>query len=1123
MKNFQGSISHNYNYKTMNLIKLILAGVFALLFSGLVAQENPLWLRYPSISPDGQTIAFCYKGDIFLVSSKGGKATQLTTHPGYDSRPVWSPDGKTIAFTSQRNNAMDLFTIPVGGGTPRQLTTFSGSATPECFTPDGKSILFRSSLMPDQNYGQYPSNSQIYKISTEGGRPELFLTFDAYNIHFNKAGNKIYYHDKKGYEDEWRKHHTSSVCRDIWEHDLSNGTFTNLTDKQVEDRYPVLSADESTIYFLSERFGDFNVCRMALGNRADIKQLTRFSKHPVRFLSRSKDDLLCFTYDGEIYTLEPGKQPKKVDIQVVMDNTEPAVSKYSWNGGASEIAIAPNGQEFAFVIRGDVFVANSEYGTTQRITNTAAREKNIHFSPDGRSLVYASERDGQWNLYISRIKNKEDKSFAYAREIEEEPLTKGSNACFQPAFSPDGKEVAYLENRTEIKVINLKNKKTRTVLPAKYNYSYTDGDQSFEWSPDGRWILAKFFEEGGWQHPDIALIKADGKGEIHNLTNSGYSDANPRWMMNGKAIIWQSDRQGMRSHGSWGAQSDIYALFLDPEAYEYFNMSKEERALDKEFKELQKKKEAEEKAKADKKEKKKAEKKEQKEEKAKKGKKDQKDPKSEGAKKEGEGKKEEENKLPELKIDLQNLENRMVRMTINSSNLGDAVLTNDGNKLYYLAAFEGGYDLWVRDFENKSTRILSKMGRGGSLELSKDGRNLYLLSGGQIFTINQGNGQLKQLNYKANFELKRAEERASLFNHVWQQVYDKFYDKDFKGVDWPYYKKAYARFLPYINNNFDFADVLGEMLGELNASHTGARYGEGINRPGTALLGAFYDLSYKGDGLRISEILEEGPLDLFNKKIKPGMIIRAINYQPIKKGEDYYPLFEGLAGKRTLLTIYDPVKKQEFEEYVKPIGNQSGLLYERWVKQRQHIVDSLSKGQIGYIHVASMNSSSFRKTYSELLGRYRNRKAIIIDTRNNGGGWLHEDLIHLLSGKQFATFVPRGQFIGIDPFAQWTKPSAVLISENNYSNAHGFPWAYKELKIGKLIGMPVPGTMTAVWWENMMNGITFGIPQVGMKDNQGRILENMQLEPDIKVNNDPASAIQGRDLQLEAAVKSLME
>lgn len=298
-----------------------------------------------------------------------------------------------------------------------------------------------------------------------------------------------------------------------------------------------------------------------------------------------------------------------------------------------------------------------------------------------------------------------------------------------------------------------------------------------------------------------------------------------------------------------------------------------------------------------------------------------------------------------------------------------------------------------------------------------------------------------------------------------------------------------------------------------------------MNRGATANLGAFYDTNYDKDGLRITEILERGPLDLTDGNIKPGMIIRAIDNQPIKAGEDYFPLLEGKSGKRTLLTIYDPESKEEFEEYVKPIngGQLNGLLYQRWVKQREHITDSLSNGQIGYIHIASMDSPSFRKTYSELLGRYRNRKAVVIDTRYNGGGWLHEDLLHLLGGKQFAEFVPRGQFIGIDPFAQWTKPSIVLVSESNYSNAHGFPWAYKELGLGKLVGMPVPGTMTAVWWEQMIDGVTFGIPQVGMKDNQGRILENMQLEPDIKVNNDPANAIQGRDLQLEAAIKDLME
>ncbi len=215
----------------MNLIKIALTGIFALLFSGLMAQENPLWLRYPSISPDGKTIAFCYKGDIFLVNSEGGKATQLTTHPAYDCHPVWSPDGKTIAFTSTRDGGMDLFTLPVTGGTPTRLTTFTGAVYPECFTPDGKRILYRSSVAPEQKYGQFPSGSQIYSIPVNGGRPEQFLTFEAYNINFNKAGDKIIYHDRKGYEDEWRKHHTSSVCRDIWMYDLKNGNFTNLTNR----------------------------------------------------------------------------------------------------------------------------------------------------------------------------------------------------------------------------------------------------------------------------------------------------------------------------------------------------------------------------------------------------------------------------------------------------------------------------------------------------------------------------------------------------------------------------------------------------------------------------------------------------------------------------------------------------------------------------------------------------------------------------------------------------------------------------------------------------------------------------------------------------------------------------
>lgn len=1067
----------------MNTIKRLLLGGLLLLCGSLAAQETPQWTRYPAISPDGKQIAFCYKGDIFVVDAAGGRAAQLTTHAAYDGHPVWSPDGRTIAFVSARDKGMDLFTVPVTGGTPTRLTHLSGgSAIPECFTPDGKHILFRTKIMPDRKYGQFPFDSQVYSVPVEGGRPKLFLSFEAYNIAFDKSGERIIYHDKKGYEDEWRKHHTSSICRDIWLHDLKSGTFTNLTDKQVEDRYPVLSSDDRTVYFVSERFGDANVCRFPLDDPKQITQLTRFEKHPVRFLTRSNDDRLCFFWDGEIYTMTPGSEPRKVEITVVADDQEPAVEEWIRSNGAREVAVSPDGKEFAFVFRGDVFVADAEFGTTKRITNTAAQERNVDFAPDGRSLVYASERDGQWHIYLARIKEKEDPSFAYAREIEEEQLTFGEKATFQPAFSPDGKQIAYLEERTTIKVMTLANKKSHVVLPGTYNYSYSDGDQSFEWSPDGKWILAEFFEEGGWQHPDIALVKADGKGEIHNLTNSGYSDGNARWALGGKAIVWSTDREGMRSHGSWGAQRDAYALFLDPKAYVEFRRTKEERTLA-------------EKMKSDKEKRR-----------------EEKDSVKQADK-------------PELVFDFDDLEERMVRLTIHSSSLGDAVLTHDGRKLFYLAAFEGGYDLWVRNFEDNSTRLLSKLGRGGRLELSKDGKTIYLLSGGQIQTIDPNSGRTKPMNYTARFEWKPAAERRSLFDHVWQQVLDKFYDQEFKGVDWNYYKGAYERFLPYVNNDFDFAEVLGEMLGELNASHTGARYYGSFGRPATSFLGAFYDENYAGDGLRIAEVLTGGPLDTPDTKIEAGVVIRKIDNRTVEAGKDYFRLLDGKAGRRTLLTLYNPKTKKEWEEYVTPtsLGAQNNLLYKRWVKQRQEMVDSLSGGQLGYIHVAGMNSPSFRKAYSEILGKYRNRKAVIVDTRYNGGGWLHEDLVHLLSGKQFATFVPRGQFIGIDPFAQWTKPSAVLVSEGNYSNAHGFPWVYKELKLGKLVGMPVPGTMTAVWWETMMNGVVFGIPEVGMKDNAGRILENMQLEPDIKVSNDPASAIAGRDLQLEAAVESLLK
>ncbi len=1061
----------------------------------VLADDSPLWLRYPAISPDGKTVAFCYRGDIFLVPSEGGQARQLTTHAAFDSHPIWSPDSQSIAFASTRDGAMDVFIVAAKGGTPKRLTNFTGVSQPNTFTPDGKQVLYNCLVTPDKDYGQFPYGAQVYAVPVEGGRPSLFLSFNALNISFDKTGEKYLYHDHKGYEHEWRKHHQSSITRDIWLHDTQTGSFTNLTNKQIEDRYPNLAADGETVYFLSERFGSFNLCQMSLGNPSDIKQLTHFDKHPLRFLTRANDDLLCFAYDGEIYTMKPDSAPQKLPVSIIADNQEPAMRKLAANADATEIAVSPNGKEFAFIVRGDIFVSHAEHAVSKRITNTAAMECHVQFSPDGRSLVYASQRDGQWNIYTASIANEFEQSFCYADEIKEEQLTTGKNCCFQPSFSPTGKEIAYLQDRTQIMAMDLASKKSRIVLPAKYNYSYKDGDQRYEWSPDGKWIVASFFETGGWHYSDIALIKADGSQEYHNITQSGYCDSAPSWAMNGKAILWASDRMGMRNHGSWGSQEDIFACFIDEESFNNFKLNKEERA----FAQAQKDKEEAIKAK-DEPESAKSEEKEAEKEEVK-----------------------EAEKLPVLDIELQDFDQRTLRLTINSTQLRDAVLSQDGKKLYYIAEFERGSELWLRNFEENSTKRLGQFEAKGSLSLSKDGKSLYLLAGAKIAIINQENAGLKPLTYQAEMELKPAEERAALFNYIWQQIQDRFYDAEFTNIDWAYYKEAYQRFLPHINNEHDFTDMAGEMLGELNTSHTGAFYMWKKTRAATASLGAFYDPSYDGDGLKITEIMEGGPLD--KASIKAGMIIQSIDQAPIKKGEDYYALLEGKGGKRVRLSLYDPATDGKLTEFVKAIPHtaEKGLLYERWIEQRAKMVEELSGGQLGYIHIAKMNSESYRKTYSQLLGKNRNKKAVVIDTRFNGGGWLHGDLAVLLSGKKYAEFLPRGQYIGLDPIAQWTKPSIVLMCEGNYSNAHGFPWVYKELNIGKLVGTPVAGTMTAVWYNPMPNGVSFGIPEIGMKDNKGRYLENLQLEPDIEIYNTPEEASKNIDKQLEAAVNELMK
>ncbi|MEM6526487.1 MAG: S41 family peptidase [Bacteroidota bacterium] len=1069
-------------------MRIIILIVLALFVSNSTLFSQPLWLRTAAISPDGSQVAFTYKGDIYTVPTSGGLAVPLTIDDSYDYMPVWSRDGNQLAFASDRYGNFDVFVIPAKGGAIERLTYHSSNDLPASFSPDGQNVVFNSWRVDLAKYAQFPNSRmpELYAVPLTGGRPTTVLTTPSESIVYSKSGDKIYYQDRKGYEDPFRKHHTSSIARDLWVHEIKTGKHNKLTNFIGEDRNPVLASDESTLYYLTEESGSFNVHKLNLQTGTNT-QLTQLDRHPVRYLTISDAGVMCFSYNGQLYTFQEGQTPKKISIEITSTRQNLARETVSISSGISEMQISSNGKEFVFVKRGEVFVSSVDGGTTRRITNTPEQERSVSFSPDGRSILYAGERDGSWNIYQVTLKDKEEPYFFTSTLFEEKALVKTPLAEFQPAYSPDGKKVAYLEERTTLKVLDLASNKTEVLLPALSNYSYSDGDIDFSWSPDSKWIASDMLMPRQWIG-EIGIINVASK-EVKNITRSGYSDYVPRWSSDGSMVYWFSDRDGMRNHGSWGSEADVYAILLNQEAYDRYKLTKED-------KELQDDKEKEDK--------------EEKEDK------DDKDKSKDG-----------KTKDKPVKIDFESIKKRKVRLTLHSSRLSDAVLSKDGEKLYYLARFEKGLDLWMTKLRTKETKLLTKLGANSAgLILSDDGKNLFMLSDGRAYKVETESGKKTGLSFKGEMELKSMEERAYMFTHMWQQVKDKFYVKNLHNVDWDGYKKDYARFLPHIANNHDFAEMMSELLGELNASHTGCFYrpsNSAADRTGS--IGLFFDNGHTGNGLKIEEVLKDGPCDKESVKIKAGMIIEKIDGVTLLPSVNHHDILNRKQGDRIRLSVYDPAAKKRFDEVIKPVsrGAENNLMYERWVQNRKKEVKEASDGKVGYVHVRGMNNPSFKTVYEEVLGENYDKESLIVDTRSNGGGWLHDDLATFLSGKEYIRMMPRGQDLGTEPQFKWRKPTIVLTGESNYSDAHMFPYAYKALDLGTTVGMPVPGTGTAVWWERQIDpSLVFGIPQVGMIDVNGDYLENKQLEPDVLVKNSYEMLVQGKDEQLLKAVEILL-
>ncbi|MBD5233847.1 MAG: peptidase S41 [Bacteroidales bacterium] len=1056
------------------------------------AGETPLWLRDAKISPDGSTIVFTYKGDIYTVPATGGEALRLTSQPTYESSPIWSPDGKSIAFASDRYGNFDIFLVPAAnpGVQWKRLTFNSTSEIPEAFTPDGKAVLFTAAIQDPASSALYPSArmSEVYSVPVAGGAPTQILATPARSISWAPDGKSFLYQDVKGFEDTWRKHHTSSVTRDIWRYTPATGKHEKVVVNPGEDLDPVES--DSEIFFISERAPQksLNVWSAPKSDPTAAKPVTSFKKHPVRFLSRAANGTLAFGYDGELYTLAPGGKPAKVKVNINADYPED-VEKISASRGAGSATASPDGKQVAFTYRGDVYVTSVDYPTTKQISDTPAAEKHLSWGNDS-TLYYVSERDGKYNIYRATFdKSADEPDFAHATVIHEEPVFKADgHERTVPEVSPDGKQLGFILDRTKLCVMDLDTKKVRQLTDGSTNRSRSGGF-NYRWSPDSRWIALEVVDKHHDPYTDIAIINvADGK--MTNITNSGYFDSDPKWIMDGNAIAFISERYGMRNHASWGSMSDVIFVYMNQDAYDRASLSKEEREI------LDKKLAEEKKA-------------------AKASDSDKKDDKKDKKKKDD---------VEPIKVELEGLADRQVRITPMSLDLMDEIVTADGKTLHFISSADDGVFLWEYDLEENELSAPKRRGEGGYFDSSADGKTLFLFGR----SLNKFGSSIKPISYTARKTLDHAAERAYMFDNAEREEAERFYTADMHGVDWPSMSADYRRFLPHINNNYDFAELLSEWLGELNVSHTGGRY---MGAPGaaapdrTAAIGALYDLTYSGKGARVAEVLVGGPLAMVRPVVLPGTIIEKIDDEPVTYEMPVDRLLTDAAGKRTRLTLKDPDGTQR-TVVLKPImaGAQNRLLYDRWVKQRAHDVDSLSNGRLGYVHISSMDDDSFRKAYSKLLGEYNDREGVVIDIRWNGGGRLHEDIEVLLSGKKYFTQEIRGERTCDMPSRRWNKPSIMLMSEACYSNAHGTPWVYSNRGLGKLVGMPVAGTMTSVNWVTMQDPtLVYGIPVVGYRLPDGSVLENQQLEPDIKVANDPETVVKGVDEQLRRAVEELLK
>jgi tricorn protease len=1076
--------------------KCVLIAAFVLLVHAgpSSAESEARLLRFPAIN--GRQIVFTYAGNLYTVPSDGGVARRLTSHEGFEMFARFSPDGKTLAFTGQYDGNTEVYLMPAQGGVPQRLT-YTATLTRDDvsdrmgpnnivmgWTPDGKHVVFRSRMREHNDF-----IGQLYLVPVEGGLPrQLPLPRGGY-CSFSPDGKKLAYNRVFREFRTWKRYR-GGMADDVWVYDFDTKKTTNLTNHEAQDIIPMWSGRK--IYFLSDRDKNkrMNLYVHDLDDRT-TRQLTHFSDFDVKFPSLG-DRAIVFENGGYIYRFDlDAKEPVKVPISIHEDEAmaRSEVLDVSKKVGAYEIA--PDGKRALFEARGELFTVPAKSGPTRNLTNTSGvHERNPKWSPDGKTIAFVSDRTGEDEIFIT-----DQGGNAKPRQL----TTGGDTYKYALYWSPDGKKILWADKKLRLQYVDVATGTVKPVIQAKA-WEISD----YVWSPDSKWIAYAKPEVETMTRVYLYSLERD---KAYPVTTGWYSSYSPAFSGDGKYLFFVSNRDfsPVFSSTEWNhAYRDmarIYFVTLSKDTPSPFQPKSDEVAP------------APSAA-----------------------------AKGEGAKASEPAKKEEkkeENKAGPvtLKVDVDGIRDRMLRLPIQVANYRN--LASVGSTVYYVRA--AGRDrkatLLVYDLgQQKETSL----GTIGGYEISADQKKMLVSreAGYAIIDLPHGPiGSPAHLDLSGlQMKVDRHAEWRQIFNECWRQMRDFFYDPGMHGVDWKAVRQKYEPLVAHVNHRADLTYVIGEMIAELNAGHTYVGGGDmpQPRRVATGLLGAELERDARTGFYKIARILRganwdpalRSPLTEIGVSANEGDYITAVNGRPTSGMTNISAALVNTAGKQVTLTLNaQPRARGGRKVTVIPTADEHHLYYYRMVETNIKKVSDATGGKVGYIHVPDMMAAGLNEFVKHFYPQLR-KKALIIDVRGNGGGNVSPQLIERLRREIAMVNISRNTVATPNPSGMFQGPMVCLINEFSASDGDLFPYRFKKYKLGKLVGKRTWGGVVGIRGTlPLLDGGYLNKPEFAPYDVEGKqwIIEGHGVDPDIVVDNDPAREYAGVDDQLNKAIEVIKE